>query len=285
MIVMSGIISDKRILAILLGGENLRNMLDPDGLIRESQVSALQIDVGKETVFWRMEVFFETKDVLTLKGEMKQDGATVITTANIRCRNEITNIPVKPSNDLSGAFGELSGLPVQMKRNLSSLCLKSDDSECFSINVHDYYFLLRNAAVWNTEGTLEEMPETAFPSALVKFNINSEGSNETARISLRHPLQDGFIEVVFNAGILGLRGKQVLLNKNLGQGRGIICECFISVEDRKVPSFRLAFDLSKDLVAKPDKVQKLPQSRIEEAKELDRVLIRKKKTTKTKKTP
>ena len=282
---MPGIISDKRILAILLGGENLRNMLDPDGLIRESQVSALQIDIGRESDYWRMEVAFETKDILTLKGEMKRGGELIIASASIRCRNEITNIVIKQSNDLSGAFGELSGLPVQMKRNISSLCLKTDECEVPTVNIHDYYGLLRNAAVWNTEGTLEEMPESAFPSALVKFNVTSESPSETARVSLRHPLQDGFIEVVFNAGILGLRGKQVLLNKNLGQGRGIVCECFVSLEDRKVPSFRLAFDLSKDLVARPDRTEKLPQSRIEEAKKLDRVLIRKKKASKTKKTP
>lgn len=281
MIVMSGIISDKRILAILMGGENLLNIIDPEGLFINGWVSTLRYHTGKDKDSWGLVVCFESRNSADLRGSFGENGKILILSASYKNGKSCSNIDIKPNSSLVEAFGDLSRLPVPLKQDIGQFKPRNAGFGESNVFGKKYYSLVRDAAFWNVEGGKNSFLEDAFSFLQVDFGMSSNTNVQSpwmAEISLREPIDDGFIELAFKDAIFGLSDKHVFLNKNLGQGHCIRCECFYTQENRKIPSLKLAFDLSKDLVAKVAISPEVPVSEIEEAKQLNQqIIVRKKK--------
>lgn len=277
---MQKITTDYRVLAILTGGENLLNIIDPEGLFINGWVSTLRYHVGKDKDSWGLVVCFESRNSADIRGSFGDDGKILILSVSYKNGKSCSNIDIKPNSSLVEAFGDLSRLPVPLKQDIGQFKPRIAESGESNIFGKKYYSLVRDAALWNVEGGKDSLPEDAFSFLQVDFGMSSNSNDQSpwmAEINLREPIDDGFIELAFKDAIFGLSDKHIFLNKNLGQGHCIRCECFYTQENRKIPSMKLAFDLSKDLVAKIAISLEAPVSAIEEAKQLDQQLMVKKK--------
>lgn len=283
---MQKITTDYRVLAILTGGENLLNIIDPEGLFINGWVSTLRYHIGKDKDSWGLVVCFDSRNMADVRGSFDEDGKILILSVSYKNGKSCSNIDIKPNSSLVEAFGDLSRLPVPLKQDIGQFKPRNADSGESNIFGKKYYSLVRDAALWNVEGGKDSLTEDAFSFLQVDFGMSSNSNDQSpwiAEISLREPIDDGFIELAFKDAIFGLSDKHIFLNKNLGQGHCIRCECFYTQENRKVPSLKLAFDLSKDLVAKVSFSQEAPVSVFEEAKQLDKLLmVKKKKKTEVK---
>lgn len=283
---MQKITTDYRVLAILTGGENLLNIIDPEGLFINGWVSTLRYHIGKDKDSWGLVVCFDSRNFADVRGSFDEDGKILILSVSYKNGKSCSNIDIKPNSSLVEAFGDLSRLPVPLKQDIGQFKPRNADSGESNIFGKKYYSLVRDAALWNVEGGKDSLPEDAFSFLQVDFGMSSNSNDQSpwiAEISLREPIDDGFIELAFKDAIFGLSDKHIFLNKNLGQGHCIRCECFYTQENRKVPSLKLAFDLSKDLVAKVAFSQEAPVSVFEEAKQLDKqLMVKKKKKTEVK---
>ena len=273
---MQKITTDYRILAILMGGENLLNVIDPEGLFVNGWVNTLRYRVGKEKDSWGLIISFESRNLVDVRGYIGGNGQIQI--LSVSYRN--INLNIKPNSSLVEALGDLSRLPGSLKQDIGQFKARNAESGESVIYGRKYYSLVRDAALWNVDGEKSSISEDSFSFLQVNFGMSSnldEQSSWVAEISLRNPIDDGYIEIAFKDSIFGLSEKHIFLNKNFGQGHSIRCECFFTHENRKIPSLKLAFDLSKDLVVKVPMKQETPVSGIEHAKVLDQTLTLKKK--------
>lgn len=247
-------ISDMRLLLILKGGEALKSFFDPEGLLSGGYVCEYIHGSPKEdgSVFWSAKISFDSGDVLGLGGTFLKKGDSTI--SNIRYTQsdgKRTNLSIKPQKSLLLALGDLSGLPVSIKRNLSPMGPKKaypcDSPWKFD---DDLFAFEEDALFWGVDGgKKEEELRKGFSITRVSYIPSSDGFPYKADISAIKEVYSGKMTVNCSVDIYGLANKSVVLERKLDSDSVVSCECFLLRDGRKTPSIKVALKLLKKLIS------------------------------------
>lgn len=245
---MSQYNSDSRILSILMGGENMRSMIDPEDILHGSVTRAFTYSKNEFNDNWSLKVCFPSGDELFLAGIASEDNIVLISSIVFVSGSEKTIIPAIGTETVVEAFGNLSGLPAQLKRNLAVLPAKTANSEGFDFNCRNFFDLSKDALFFGIEGGENGGPYRGnFSTLTLLFTNNLEGEPCSVMLRSMTPLVDGKIIVSSAVDIYGLNEKNVKLKYNLGLGRHISSDCFLTHDGKTCPSLKVAFDLANQL--------------------------------------
>ena len=242
--------TDQKLLFLLESGEMFRNLLDPDGITGAARVERIFHSKPTEEVSNMMVTLrFKTGQQMLVSCLSDPEGIVV---KGIRTPVEsrgIVEIPSLPEKTLLSAIKDLSGIPVGLKASLVPVPSKitrglKDTAKL----VKSYYALENNALFWGVEGmSKDDRGESRFEDYSAKFNYNEEGSLVDVELATKAPLDEGKILLITRVNVFGIGSKKVILERNLGMGRGFMAECKIVKDGKSIPSLKVAFDLDKRL--------------------------------------
>lgn len=240
--------TDSRILYLLRCGEELHNLLDPEGITRKGFVSNLFLLAPSDdgNIVWCVKLLFESGDMLRLNGIYSENFKSVIECCKFKPFLEEENlISDKPENRLIDVFGDLCGLPVRLKYDLSPIVSKTDKAEgltkCFSASV---FTIAMNALFCGVDGgKSEDMIRQTFGSVKFSFKQDNDGLPYSVELNSIQGVNNGRITVSTSVDVYGLCGKSVYLDLEQPDGEIISCKCSRRLPERIVPSVKVAFGL------------------------------------------
>lgn len=241
-------ITDPRILSILQGGESFKRTIDPDGIIRNGFIREIRRDgiPFSEDADWRARVEFGSGVSFLIRGGWKERSMVLEGGTLIYEKEPHIDIPFKPAATLLAAVGELSLLPVQLKRILAAPGRKKPGNEGSPAEWGSKIFSNEwSSLLWRIEResvSVEQMER--FRSVVVRYT--SEGSVFPSSVELATMCEMGGCKITVSCGVdvYGLSRKMVDVERNLGNGAHIRCECTRTTEDHQVvPSLDVAFDV------------------------------------------
>lgn len=236
-------ISDPRVLAILNGGESFKRRIDPDGLLKDGVVREIRRCVSDDgRVDWRAAVSFSTGDVLYISG-FCNSFLLSIHNCKLSCgMGSPINIPVLDGFSLLKAFGDLSRLPHQLKRNLSVIRPEIGHSDDMVQKWDETLFNLeRDSLFWSVEVSPKYMVE--FRENKVVYTYEQSFFPSCASLYSFMQYRHGRITVETSVDVYGLGGKTVGMNFDMGENSDVRCDCHRKNERGRIPSVDVAVEL------------------------------------------
>lgn len=244
---MGNLNSDGRILFLLGGGDAMRMHVDPEGILGSAAVSSLSYNPGRDGDAWTLTVAFASGDVLRIGGVASDDGVCLIDSVTLYAGRQRIQIPLAGAETLLEAFGDLSGLPVQLKRNLSCTPRGNAAAGLLEFNCRRFFDLARDALFYGVEGGETGSPyRDAFGGITVRYTAGEDGRASSLTMTSVARVEGGRIVVSTGLDIYGLNGKAVELKYEVGMGYQASCDCVVT-SGRTRPSLRLAYYLAAKL--------------------------------------
>ena len=239
--------SDSRIVAILGSGEALRAVVDPDGILGDAVTSMFSCSVDDASDTWTLDVAFPSGDGLKLRGSSSPQGGMIVAAAAVTVAGRRSvRFPVKPAATVLQAFGSLSSLPGEVKRNLCTPVASSEGAA--AVRCRNLFALVRDALFYGIEGGGSESPWLrSFTSVCCWYGGVGGGAASSVTLSCSATVDDGRIVISSDVDVFGLGRKVVTLRYDLGMGHRIAAECFVSIKGHDVASLKVAFDLASRL--------------------------------------
>lgn len=234
-------ISDTRLLSILRGGELLRYAVDPEGVLCDWKVSVLDVCMVDGLLNWTA-VFVTDRSSLTVSGYFEGKEAFV---SSVKTDGYESDKSVKAQNSVLQALGNLSGLPPKFKAVLSPVGLEILNFDKPAAFLDAAFFHNETEALfWGVDGGKgEDGYRKYFTSYRTRYSVDREGKGKV-ELSSAYSFENSRIVVKTDVDVFGLGNKKVYLEKNLGLGRFVKCECTRQIDGRAVPSLAVAFDMS-----------------------------------------
>ena len=240
--------SDGRILSLLRSGEDMRMHVDPDGILGSGVTGCFGYSLGEGNDNWYLQVVFPSGDSLQLTGVASENSVLFVSGAELVSGSERLWIPLKGAETLLEAFGNLSELPVPMKRNLAALPSRNANLGHLDFDCRAFFELARDALFYGVEGgESSEGLRNKFNNITVRYSSTLNGDTCSAAMSSNLRLDEGRIIVSSGVDIYGLNEKKVVLKYNLGMGHHISSDCFLTIDRKTVPSLKLALALASQL--------------------------------------
>lgn len=240
--------SDRRILSILMGGENMRSLVDPENILGGAVTQGLTYSKNESSDSWSLRVCFPSGDGMRLAGIASEDNIVFISSIVFVSGEEKFSIPAVGAETVIDALGNLSGLPARLKRNLAALPTKTAVCSGSDFNCREFFDLSKDALFFGIEGGESGGPyRNGFNTLTLSFTSSLDGEPCSVVMRSMVPLVDGKIVVSSSVDIYGLDEKNVKLKYNLGLGRYITSDCFFTHDGRTCPSLKVAFDLANQL--------------------------------------
>lgn len=235
--------TDRKLLAIISGGETFMEIIDDDALMSKGQISAMSFD--SKTHGWNIYVHFPNGDFAVIGGVIQELCPTIKYVKMPLPDGKWENIPVKGGKSLVSALTPLNGIPARLKRCLSNTGREGARNGKPERFLERYGILINDALFWDVEGGDESKYRGAFSAWTVRYLPAEFGPVSSAKFQTSLKTDEGKITVTADADVYGIGDKKVILEKNLGMNRTAVIDCTIRKEGRMIPSLRVAFDLDK----------------------------------------
>lgn len=245
-------LSDQRLLFILQGGDIFMYLFDPENLCKNGVVRRVVHGFSSEdvAVSWEASVIFKNGDCLIASGAWTvSDGLSIWELKMPLPDGMFETIPSLPGKTLLSALGELSGTPVRLKRCLSPTGPKMGDyAKVSSLWGNRLFEMEEDALFWDVEGGEKESGNRKlFKTIAVSYTRNETNGPMKASMVSSAPLKEGRILCSTELDIYGLGSRKVVLDRNVGLGHRAEIKCTARVNDRVVPSLKMALDLDSVL--------------------------------------
>lgn len=238
--------SDSRILSILMSGENMRLMIDPDGILKNARVIAFSYSMNGFNDAWSLRTVFPSGDILHFAGVASEDNIVFISAIVFQSGEAVRSIPVTGIETVVEALGDLSRLPVQLKRNFAVLPAKTAKNVGPNFICRKFFTLAKDALFYGVDGgEAGGQYRDKFKSVIISFTNDSAGEPCSVLMRSMTNYADGRIFISSDVDIYGLNKKNVKLRYDLGLGGFISSECFLSHENKTSPSLKVAFELAE----------------------------------------
>ena len=240
---MASYSTDTRILTILAAGRGFLSCLDPEGLLSCCRVKALDFTFGEDCSSWNLDVVFPS-GLEALVGGDACGGAFVICSLAVRDGKGVQRVPVSVAGTVAAAVGDVSLLPLPLKRSLPPLPGVVLAKQA-AFDLPAVFSSVREALFYGVEGGgRDEGLRSRFVTFSVRYEDTQEQGPVGATLSTRVHFCDGSISVCSDMDVYGLSNRSVSLCYNLGMGHRCVTDCLLVRDGRSVPSLRLAFDLA-----------------------------------------
>lgn len=240
--------SDSRILSILAGGENMRFLVDPENVLCGAVTRAFTYSKNESNDSWILSVRFPSGDGMRLSGVASADNVVFISSIVFVSGEETVSIPAVGAETVVEALGNLSALPARLKRNLASLPARTAVSGGSDFSCRQLFELSKDALFFGVEGGESGGPyRDGFNTLALLFTSNLDGEPCSVMMRSMVPFVDGKVVVSSSVDIYGLDEKNVKVKYNLGLGRHVSSDCFLTHDGRTCPSLKVAFDLADQL--------------------------------------
>lgn len=241
-------ITDPRILSILQGGESFKRTIDPDGLIRDGFVREIRRSgiPFTESAGWCARVNFATGSSLLIFGGWNESSIVFESGKLIHGKESPIEIPFGSESTLLAAIGELSRLPSRLKRFLALPGRESLNHGELSAEWNEKIFSNEwNSLFWRIEReSVSKERMERFRSVVVRYTSEGSVFPSSAELATSCDAGDCKITVSCCVDVYGLSGKVVSVDRDLGKGSHIHCECTRTTEDHQVvPSLDVAFEV------------------------------------------
>lgn len=236
--------TDPRLLSIMESGQDFLAYIDPHGLLQPALVKKIIMDLHHGT--WKILLSFETKNEMIVQGITK-DNQPFIQNIETEPFGSDNIFRAKPAKSLAEAFGDLSRIPVHLKKYLTRNGLKN--GLCPRKEENPFSFLPKaiDANFYKTEDTTPKSSKKFFRKWKINYFASKDGNVEQVEIVAIHKTKTSAITVSTFVDVYGLNNKTVTLTKVLGENRSALIDCTVKTGDKTVPSLKVAFDLDKKI--------------------------------------
>lgn len=256
------------ITSVLQGGSELLSLLDPKGLLRFGFVSKLKGSlIPGDRYVYDIRVDFDFDSAVSFHFEENAGEQMVYPLVFSSGAEKVSSLG-SPVSGLSEALKQACSVSPRLAFCLAMPAPESINNEVFRFSHSDFLAKVQELAF----GGIESEPGLCGSFNVYEIEFERDGH---CNIHLCSPFRDGYFEISFVLEKDCLKEKNVYLCRKFGNGYGIKCECFVTEEHRKIPSLNLAFNLSRDLVAKPIQVVSVPQTKLEQIKVADNIIVKK----------
>lgn len=234
---------ETRLAAMIGGARQMHCLIDPEQTSGAAILDRFEVDTA--TMSWSARLRREDAGSLNLTGFIIDGCAPIISGAFVKSEDgTITEIPVMPSKKLVLSLvkgGRVPG-PAKLFVGKNGPLSEQKDKEGRQSFIKDYLTMARDALFWGVEPAkkeqLREMNKYAF-----RFDHDEYGSPIRVYLYLTAVRQEGRIWVEADIDPVGLGNKKVFLKKNLGMLHNASTECNARIDNRRVASLKVAFDL------------------------------------------
>lgn len=230
-------------MALLSGGELFMRDMDPDGVLRNATVTSLTYTASGKTDSWSLTASFPSENELRFAGISSVDDTVIITAASYHLKSgQKYNLSVMKSETVSEAFGNLSLLPAQLKKDLGTAGVPFPTEE--DVRGRKLFLIAREALFSNIEGGEADGPYRRRFNTIT-FRYDNIYKNQANTVNIRSSIRfnHGNIMVTANADIYGINEKRVKVLYQTGPTNHVIMDCFSTGSERVCPSIRLAMEM------------------------------------------
>lgn len=234
-------LTDGRLHLLIKAGETVLSGVDPQGLLSNASVQILSIGRNNAGIptDWTLTLSFMESNQIVLSGVISPDGRSYVTSLRYNNAKGSAAIPLKPSETLSDALGNLSELPVPLKRLLASPGVSVSNKRVYIMS--EILRLAEDALFFGIEGGGAEEGKRDYFSLFTCAKTVTEG---TIHLVAEHRFEEGRIVVECTVDVFGLSKKKIRFDRSLGMGYSVSCDCRRTRDGKTKPSLILAFDLA-----------------------------------------
>ena len=238
--------TNRKIMSILGVGEDMRRLVDPEGLLSSGQVSEFTHSKPHEgRCTWRMVFVFPHGDSVSVGGTMEADSLLIVSVSMPEVGGKNLRLKVAGSSrTFLSAIGDLSVLPPRFKRCLSPIGKPAGETDRLFGQLRSFFILEDDAVFWDVEGGEKSSPyRKLFKEYCSRFVYSDSGNLQKVDICAFSRLVEGKLLVRADLDVYGLGNKRVTLVRNLGMGRQFSGDCVIVKDGIVKPSIVAAIDL------------------------------------------